>query len=59
MFVVSRMIADAEWLAQAGELCQGLSQSLDEFIRDRFSTKLEDLRTGRRIDRHESWDRGA
>ncbi len=51
--------ADAEPLTKAGEPCQGLSQSLDEFILDRFSTILEDPRTGRKIDRHESWERGA
>ena len=48
-----------EPVIETGEPCQGLSQSLDEFILDRFSTKLEDPRTGRKIDRHVSWEREA
>ncbi|WP_053380392.1 hypothetical protein [Nitrospira moscoviensis] len=48
---------EAESFTEARELHLGLSQSLDEFILDRFSTKLEDPRTGRKIDRQESWER--
>ena len=32
-----------------GEMSDPLPGSMEEFIRDRFSTKLEDPRTGRRI----------
>lgn len=50
---------DDESLTEAANPNLGLSQSLDEFILDRFSTKLEDPRTGRKIDRQESWERGT
>lgn len=34
---------------EQSELTDDLPKSIDEFIRDRFSTKLEDPRTGRKV----------
>lgn len=48
-----------EPVIETAEPGQGLFQSLDEFILDRFSTKLEDPRTGSKIDRHVSWEHEA
>lgn len=35
--------------SEDGETSDSLPESIEEFIRDRFSTKLEDPDTGRRI----------
>ena len=35
--------------AEHGETSDSLPGSVEEFIRDRFSTKLEDPRTGRKV----------
>ena len=35
--------------SEHGEMSDSLSEAMEEFIRDRFSTKLEDPHTGRRI----------
>jgi hypothetical protein len=48
-----------EPVSEAGEPFDGLSHSPDECMLDRFSTKLKDLRTGRKTDRHELWACGT
>lgn len=35
--------------SEHGETSDSLPESIEEFLRDRFSTKLEDPHTGRRI----------